>query len=513
MTDAQGDITPRINLLTDPLFSVDDDRKLSLPELFAGLVEGRVASLARLRAHQRTAWHMFSVQLAALALDRAGRQELPVSATDWATLLRGLSHADTGIEGDAPWQLVAEDRSAPAFLQPPDPGGLKWSPVATPDALDLLITSKNHDLKREIALSADAEDWVFALISLQTMEGYGGSANYGIARMNGGSSSRAFMGLIPAREDNTPDPAAWWRRDVSLCLAHRDASGPMTPGKTALLWCHPWPENQSLAVTELDTLAIEVCRRIRLLRTAHGTLRAERAGSRSARVDASAFRGVLGDPWAPVSVDTKAPKALTISEGRFDYRRLVDLLLSGNWVLPLAARLQPKESADQMLLLTEALARGNSATYGLRSRLLPLPRKAVARGLFGQQSHSLSAAAERQMSEIATADAALREAVALYAADGDPDAVGRDERRRASAARQRLDAAADTLFFDYLWDRADPETEDTAYRAFRALLVETSRRELARAFEAIPCASVWSARARVRAERRLNGKLRQGELI
>lgn len=509
--------TPRcaddgFNLLTEPLLTVDDGEKVSLPELFAGLASGRCQQLSRLRAHQRSAWHMFSVQLAALALARAGHDTLPESAEQWRALLRALSHAESGLESDAPWRLSVADRTTPAFLQPPDPGGLTWSPVATPDALDLLITSRNHDLKKEIALYADPEDWVLALVSLQTMEGYGGSANYGIARMNGGSSSRALLGLIPARENGAPDRAGWWRRDVTLCLNRRDTPGPMRPGHTALLWCHPWPENTALGADDLDPLAIEVCRRVRL-DIRDGALRAERSGSKAARVNSSAFKGALGDPWAPVSIGTGSPKALTIGEGRFDYRRLVDLLFSGNWALPAAATLQADEPAERMLLLAEALARGNSTTHGLRSRLLPLPRKVVAGGWFQQQTHSLNAAAEHQMADIAAADVALREAVALYAAEGDPSAVGRDERRRARHVRERLDAAADDVFFDYLWDRLDPGTEATARRTFRRLLVATARQELTRAFTTTPCASAWAVRARIRAESCLVGRLRKAQLI
>lgn len=500
------------NLLTDRLLTVDTGERVSLAGLFAGLAKGTIERLPRLRAHQRTAWHMFTVQLAALALNRANRGDLPDTADAWAELLRALSTAETEGYGDDPWRLLVADRSSPAFLQPPDPGGLKWIRVDTPDALDLLITSRNHDLKSEIALRADPEDWVYALVSLQTMEGFGGKSNYGIARMNGGSSSRSFLGLIPAKGNGTLNRSAWWRRDVQLCLANRTSKSPMRPGGIGLLWCHPWPESEQLAVKDLDPLAIEVCRRVRVIDTGRG-LSAERSGSQSKRVDASAFKGVLGDPWAPVSRDTKEPKSLTIGEGRFDYRRLVDLLFSGNWAVPLAARLQERERSEGMLLLAEALARGNSKTYGLRSRLVPVPEKIIAAGWFGQSDNSLADAAAQQIDEIASADAALREAVALYAADGEYDGVGRDERRRAGPARARLDAAADTVFFDHLWDRADPATEDASRRAFRTVLVETARAELVRAFGAIPCASAFAARARVRAHQRLAGKLRKAELV
>ena len=38
----------------------------------------------------------------------------------------------------------------------------------------MLVTSKNHDLKSAVAIQASLDDWIFALITLQTMEGWGG---------------------------------------------------------------------------------------------------------------------------------------------------------------------------------------------------------------------------------------------------------------------------------------------------------------------------------------------------
>ena len=96
------------------------------------------------------------------------------------------------------------------FLQPADPGALKWTQVATPDALDLLITSRNYDLKREIAAEAEAQDWLFALISLQVSEGYGGRGNHGIARMNGGSSSGAMVARVPMSAASGESSARIW---------------------------------------------------------------------------------------------------------------------------------------------------------------------------------------------------------------------------------------------------------------------------------------------------------------
>ena len=66
---------------------------------------------------------------------------------------------------------------------------------------DLLLTSRDHDLKQTVASRASPEDWVFALVSLQTSEGYGGRGNYGIAQMNGGSSSRPMLGRYLGKTD------------------------------------------------------------------------------------------------------------------------------------------------------------------------------------------------------------------------------------------------------------------------------------------------------------------------
>ena len=182
---------------------------------------------------------MFRVQLAALALDGAGVSEPPQEEGAWRDLLLALTE---GMDG--PWALVVDDRSRSAFLQPPDPGGLNWTSIATPDALDLLITSKNHDLKVAVADEAVPEDWVHALISLQTSDGYGGRGKFNIARMNGGSSSRAMLGLAPAGPDGRPDPSSWWRRDLGVVLLNRTAPTVLTRGGPALLWTLPWPQGR-----------------------------------------------------------------------------------------------------------------------------------------------------------------------------------------------------------------------------------------------------------------------------
>ena len=349
---------------------------------------------------------MFLVQLAALAVWTDGREDLPETEAEWRALLLALSAGDEG-----PWALTGPD-DKPAFMQPPAPKGLNWKPVETPDALDLLITSRNHDLKQQIARDAATEDWVFALVSLQTSEGFGGAGNYGIARMNGGSSSRAMLAIAPAPHARAvPDPSSWWRRDVlALTSLRRDGDeiAPGTPGGLALLWTMDWAEGHQLDLTRLDPWFIEVCRRIRLEPAGDGLV-ARRSTSSGARIDAKAFKGALGDPWAPISTENP-PKSLTLGEGDFTYRRLADLIFSSEWHLPPLAN--PVKGDGDCLLVAEALSRGNSKTDGFKSRIVPIP--GVVRPLF--QSETTGTLAKAQIEEIKVFDEALRNALALVAA-------------------------------------------------------------------------------------------------
>lgn len=493
------------NLLDAILISTTNGRH-SLPGLLAALTRGEVRAYPAQRPHQRAAWHMFLVQLAALALWTGGQDDLPHDEPTWHDLLLDLTAGDVG-----PWALTGpEDK--PAFLQPAAPKGLNWTEVATPDALDLLITSRNHDLKQQIAREAEPEDWVFALVSLQTSEGYGGAGNNGIARMNGGSSSRPMLGIAPARSGGGgPDPSDWWRRDVLRILALRSDGGeisPCTPGGPALLWCMPWPEGQQLDMTLLDPWFIEVCRRVRL-ELREGRISARRTTSRAARIDAKAFKGVTGDPWAPISTEDP-PKSLTLGEGDFTYKRLFDLAFSSEWRLPPLARLGQGDS--DCLLVAEALSRGNSKTDGLKSRVIPVPRTVSCL----LSSPTAGALAKDQIEEIKVFDEGLRNALALVAARGEQDALKKAHYARSTDARARFDHAADTLFFPALWDRLAATTADgpagqqAARHRFVRQLFAAAISELHASLPSIPCASIHRPRAEARAMRAFHGRIRRG---
>jgi CRISPR system Cascade subunit CasA len=506
-----------LNLLSEPLIRAAPCGALSLPGVLAALARDEIESFTALRPHQAPAWRMFLGQIGALALHRSETTTLPQDERAWRDLLRALTPE---FPDDEPWRLVVDDRTKPGFLQPPVPEGLALkNDVETPDALDLLITARNHDLKQAMARRADPEDWIFALVSLQTGEGFGGATNYGIARMNGGSSSRPMLALAPAPGGKclTPRPGACFHRDVRALLETRERELAANDhlrfpaeGGLALVWVAPWPEREQIPLSELDIWFIEVCRRIRLHENA-GTISAAKGTSKAARINAKAHNGVLGDPYAPVH--KTEGKSLTLGEGDFDYRRVTDLLLSGDWRLPVLAR-PAAFDRDTLTLVCSALSRGNSKTDGFKTRSLPLSGKVVQ--AIGPRQAELFELASDQMGSVKAAEKVLENALALAAAGGDPKNIKKIKKRtrHASAARVALDRAADTQFFEHLWARfaaqeLSREALDAERRRFACFLRGEAERVFEAALPTMPCAAAFRLRAEARARRAFGGALRR----
>ncbi len=498
------------NVLNEPLIAyrrVEDARReqVSLPQLLAALVRNEVRDFPALRAHQRHPWHAFLCQLAAIALHRSGRTQPWTDAADWASALRALTpdHPD-----DSPWCLVAPpDR--PALLQAPTVADLsswkKW--MATPDELDLLVTSKNHDLKASRAHAAEPQDWLFALVSLQTQEGFLGAGNYGISRMNGGFASRPGVGIAVGAL-----PGAGWQLDVAALLRHRDRvterSGLRGEGGHALIWLLPWDGDLSLAFASLDPHYIELCRRARLC-LLHGRLRAVTTGSSVARIDAKVLNGRTGDPWTPV--DEAAGKALTLNSRGYDYRLVSELLFGSQYTGGCAQELPQASSLpdhEPVYLSMRGLVRGQGKTEGFHERRVPIAPK-VRRLLAEGQRSSLARVAKERIEAIAEIRKLLWGAlVALFnngkagndASDGTKD--------RANAFARALEVAEDLRFFDDL----DLEVHaDDAIEARLVWLIGLSARAeavLRQAFIAGPRSGMQRLRAQSAALSRLHGGLR-----
>lgn len=428
------------DLLTEPLLrcaTPSGERVLSLPEVFVALQSDTVEGFPGLRAFQEQPWHAFLVQVA-LAVSDDG---VPTSTGAWRDAL--VAAAGSG----AAWELVVDDLSSPAFLQPPVPEGslATFNPIETADALDVLVTAKNHSVKRARASAASLESWIFALMNLQTTEGFSGRANYGISRMNGGLGSRACFAFAPSLR--------WglrWQADLErLRAADADVIDGVT-GWHRLTWTLPWDGTTSLGAADLAPDFVEICRRVRL--TGPG-VRAWMRGSNAPRV--SIDDGVLRDPWSL----RKEGKPLTLGGSGFDYKKISDLLFGAEWTPGVLAR----PDASSRWLILRALVRGQGKTEGFHQRTLPLAEATVIELLDETGRERLVDRSRRQLAEAEQARTILRGALRVgWAASGAarevvgvsklPPAV--DNLTRAAA--DALDDAVDPVFFDALWTGQSP---------------------------------------------------------
>ncbi len=483
----------RFSLLTDPLIHVRDadgnHRGATLPQVLAALAADEVIAFEALQPHQRQAWYCFLVQLGAIALARTDAEQMPSYPEGWRRLLLSLTKGK-----EAPWCLVVEDVSRPAFMQPPVPeGSLKEAgyrnDVASPDELDMLVTGRNHDVKMRRVADPRPENWLYSLLTLQTMEGYSGAGNYGIVRMHGGYGSRPQVGLAPG--------LSWgerFLRDVALLDAARAhiarRYGYSTDGP-ALLWTLPWhgARDSSIPFTDCDPLFIEICRRVRLCLGKDG-IHCWRATTKASRVEApDELKGVTGDPWTPI--DKAETKALNVGADGFTYARLQAILLRGDYEAP--PTMHPSAAEDNGgYLVATALARGQGQTEGFHHRVVPVPARAMRIFRTDSERERLGQVAEERVQTAArVASNVLRPALRALVGAG----VGRNvDSEKLRPWLRAFDADVDDIFFENLWAALDlPEQE--ARRRWQERLRDFARRHLEGAIGSVPLPSIHRYRA------------------
>lgn len=501
--------SPHFDLLHDPLIrwrctATGEVQRGSLPDLLAAMAADRVRDFPALRAHQRHPWHAFLAQLAAVALHGTGQTQVLTDAPSWRAALLALTPDDPD---GAVWCLVAPPEQ-PALLQPPVLGERveSWKNVLyAADELDMLVTSKNHDLKGARARRAEADDWLFALVSLQTQEGFLGAGNYGVSRMNGGFASRPGVG-IAAR-------GAWgsrWAADVARLLAKRadvaQEQGLAEMDGHALLWLLPWAGTESLDMTKLDPFYIEVCRRVRLF-SVDGRLVARVTGSKVARIAAKERNGITGDPWMPI--ETAEAKALTVSASGFDYKLMSDLLCGNRFTHGSAWRLDGWPQDAVLEVVAQVSVRGQGKTEGYHERRVPISPK-LRRLLAGPQRVAVAELARKRIAAISAVRKLLWSALALLFANGETNSGNDTISDRAGRFARPFEQHEDGRFFDDLAREA--EAEDAARPAEHVTwllgLVERAEAVLLGAFDAGPRSGMQRYKARSAALWRFHGGLR-----
>ena len=515
-----------LNILNEPLIGYRPPAggivNASLPEVFAALVDDRVESFPALRPHQRHAWHAFLVQLGAMAMQRAGLDAPPTGAGEWQRIIRALT---LDWPNDEPWHLVVDDITKPAFMQPPTSlergqDYKKKNDVATPDELDIISTSKNHDVKNGILSDGDPNDWFFALINLQTMAGQIGNGHYPISRMQSGWNSRTSFTLTSSLR--------WGKhiaRDITALLTVDFTGWPMRWDGIPLLWTERWNGSNAEALTldKLHPYYLEVCRRRRLA-IGHMGIYARVTTSKQ-RLATKSNLGVVGDPWQLVDKrDKKGNKALAMQKNSFTYQRIVSYLFEGgDWELP---ALFSAKQGDRFLVARGVKGDRGGLTEGYYERIIPL-RQRVAQ-VFGRAggTQEIADLARDRVKQIGIVQEILRHAIATFATANNirrtndvlrSRAEDNSLRKKVDEWLNRLDAIIDASFFDELQKEFEVEDREERTKIRRLWLLDDAGRSgvidhacalLSDATSSLPCPAIHYYRARQAAEGLFKGRLR-----
>lgn len=513
---ASGDPDRNVNclsLLGDALFRATTQggglMRLTLPDLLARLSAGEDLMLPALRPHQRPAWHAFTVQLAALAMEGAGLDAPPTDPHTWRELLRAMTAA---FPGDEPWHLVVDDWTLPAFMQSPcAPGEQQKYGDATGSAqrLGWLSVSKNHDEKSEKLwprISEESDVWIFSLLSLQGFAGRLGPGHWGSMRMNSGSGSR------PQLRFTTGTAGGDFVRDLSILMAHiesiwedAEAIGMGTREPHSLLWLSSWGEDP-LLLEQVHPLCLEVTRRTRLRRGDRG-FEMLRMGSPTARVSADGTRGLVLDPWIPID-KRKSPRSWTAQADGLSYARLAPVLFDDKqYTLPVMAKPTNAEanSGGELTLVIQVLVGGTSKTDGCLRRDISMSATTLREFATRRGELALRAQAFVELAGLAQGKV-LRAALLQFVDSGDAvNWQNKDFGKAVTPWIEALERRIDDVFFTELFaTETDPPMPDAEARAhwvaiLRGLLDEV----FDAATEALPSRDRSRHMARARAKRLL----------
>lgn len=508
------------NLLTERWLTVQNLKgnfeRLSLPELFSAFERNDVFAFPALLPHQNGPWHVFLVQLACHCLETSGKvKELPPpnprkpwsmlgkhTPDEWREMIRAIvPNYSQDYPHDEPWRLVTEDLSKPAFMQVPAPGkdfdaykGIE----EFPDDLDLLVPSKNFDIKSGTIRHSSTEMWVFALISLQTNSGFLGRGNYGISRQNGGWAIRPILTL-----QSNPAPGARWARDTYVILhcprdwnlyefCHNKAN-------KRLLWLDPWDGASSCAMEVLHPLFIEICRRVRAVRCGE-KLTVKKAVSNCARVDIGKTGGNLRDPWEPISVD----KECHVFHSKLNYSNIAKILAEKEVKKPLLLRYHEGIDAPEgTKIWCSVLMKGKGKTEGYEERLIPVDVTSA-----NDEKGTLWEAAEAMINLVKTAkNNVLAVALARFMLCGkDPDGNGKIDwdssvvKNWIPTVKNRMEDEIETLFFKHLWitcsNIRNGETPENWIVPWKKCLTQLVQKYYAVGVSSLPCSASQFVKAR-----------------
>ncbi len=513
------------DLLTDPLIGVrtpESERRVSLPDLLAALSAGTVEGYTGLRAHQADPWHVFLVQLAASIQARRPTERLPTDAAYWRD---GLLDLADGME--AAWHLVVEDVTQPAFLQHP---WTSWEAEAvdygvrivrgqtvydakasTPDELDVLVTSKNHDVKMARVGPDEAEAWMYALLLLQTTSGFLGQGNYGIVRMNGGFASRSVVSWTLSRH-----PCDRFRDEVRTINSLREETirtyGYAKRG-VVLTWLTQWKRSDhQFYLRDLEPWFIETPRPVRLVHFMSGETIALGATSKARQTGPKTLEnGDIGDPWTSINTGDKKKgrSALTLSADGYTPQRLTDLIFEQGFEL--TALQKPQPGNDSGWFIASCLVRGQGTTEGFHRKEIPVPSKARLALLNKQHRDSLGHLAQKLLSDAKEVQKALNTALTVLTEGGPDKADFERVENWLKAGRKDFGRRWEAMYFPTLW-RGAAEDHEAVRSDWQQQLVNAAQDLLEESTQRLPLPANRTWRAITQAQRAFRSMLHKSHL-
>lgn len=370
------------------------------------------------------------------------------------------------------WELETE-LDEPAFMQPPvddtdewDKLIDEWDEVPTPDEADVLSTTAGHTVKDETIRQPQSEHWIYAIVTTQTTGWYagGGGAWQAGVRMNKGYSDRPYVSLVPKL-----DWGSRFRADIATARRAPER------GDIKFLWVLPY--NEPVTLEDCHTLFVEICRRFRFYK---GSL--YRKGAPRRIPSAEDRLGVVDDPWIPINVTGKKPKAFSTRDAGFTYPWVQKLLAGEDYKTP---SLQIRQETPHYFV-AESLATDRTMTAGFHSRTVYIPAKATKllkerRDIFAQRSQfRLQMAADVKKK-------ALRPALKILKEVSSDDKEGY---KRLQKWESSYEASVDQVFFEDLWESVD-QGQSEAQAKWKDRVTGFARRELERAKDTVSDTRKW----------------------
>lgn len=520
------------DLLNDPLIGVRTprgERRVSLPELLAGLSANEVQGYTGLRAHQADPWHVFLVQLAASIQARHPTDPLPSDPDYWR---HGLLDLADGMA--SAWHLVVDDVTQPAFMQHPKNQEVNYKVEAiSPDEIDVLFLSRNHDIKRARMTPQNPEGWIYALVTRQTTTPYrgGGGKLNSIARMNSGSGSRPIVAWVrdlhPSKRfiDETTKLRSLRQRVLNAGFNFKNHG-------IVLTWIKPWDCNEhQFYLRDLEPWFIEAALLVRL-QLRDGKIIALQGVTAERQIGPKTpHSGDVGDPWIPITTDGKA---LTIIHPGFTPEILCRLLFKQK--IQSTPNLLESDSAEGCAWLVGSvlMSEGNCKTNGFSHVELPVPPKVRPLLLHREHRVTLGQLAEKLLKDADKIQQVLSSSLKVLFFGEFQRLLGPDERLNGDLSEllqamkkhkhfldrvKPLIEAVNTEFvkrwelsyFPTLWRGAE-EDHDTVRDDWRQQLVNAAQALLDEATQRLPLPANRTWRAITQAQRAFIGLLRNSGL-